>query len=366
MSSTATATQHFNVASMDLSELKLYSPGCQAIDWGFDYGQLVDRDTALSQPKSVASVPVFCDRPNEFSYRPEYADLDLSLFDLVLFTDIEYRSQTELEQWIQTTGATNWLLSVAGLHNHETLSPRTVYRPTWMFTFLQWNQPRPDFPQQREFLFDCLGGTRRQHRDYIMLSLLRSGLIDRGLVTYRDIFYGAEFEQTPHHIQKLFDPLQLPWPYVSANLRAEWEVRPVLDNTISSIVPWEIYDRTWFTVLLETLSQGNTFLAAEKVGKCVLARRLFVHVGVKDWLKKFRALGFETFGSVMDESYDSIDCDITRWQTAFEQIQWLCDQDLPVLVNKIRPVLDHNHHRLYQYRDQIRTQMQALITDYLK
>jgi hypothetical protein len=62
---------------------------------------------------------VYFNRPSEFSYRPEYANLDLDLWDLILFVDIEFRSQTELVNWIESTGAQHWLLSVAGLHAGE-------------------------------------------------------------------------------------------------------------------------------------------------------------------------------------------------------------------------------------------------------
>ena len=125
----------------NFSQLKIYSPGYQAIDWGFDYPQVVDLDTALAQPTKIAVLPVYFDRPTEFSYKPEFENLQLSQFDLVLFTDIEFRSQTELINWINTTDTNNWLLSVAGLHAAETLTNRTVYRPWWSFTFLQWNPP---------------------------------------------------------------------------------------------------------------------------------------------------------------------------------------------------------------------------------
>lgn len=350
----------------DLSSLKVYSPGCQAVDWGFDYHQLVDLETALAQPTSIAAVPVYCDRENEFSYLPQYQDLDLSQFDLVLFTDIQFRSQTELTQWIAGTGASQWLLSVAGLWDNEMLAPNVIYRPTWMFTFLQWNAPREDFPLDRAYLYDCLCGTRRAHRDYIMYGLAQSGLLDKGIATYRDIFPGHEFTETPWFVKRHFRDIELPWPYVSANLDPQWEVRVDLDNSISSIVPWEIYNRTWFTVLLETIGSGTTFLAAEKIGKCLHARRLFVHVGRAHWLTKLRSLGFETFGSVMDESYDSVVDDITRWQAALKQIQWLCNQNLPQLLTYLRPVLDHNHSRLYAYRKEIADKMAEMIANHLK
>ena len=84
--------------------LMIYSPGYEARYWGFDIKQMVDLTTALEQPVKIAVLPVFYNRPTEFSYRPEVAKLDISQFDLVVFVDIEFRFQSDLVDWIATTG----------------------------------------------------------------------------------------------------------------------------------------------------------------------------------------------------------------------------------------------------------------------
>lgn len=346
--------------------VKVYSPGYQAIDWGFDYAQVVDLETALAQPTKIAVLPVYCDRSTEFSHKPEFENLRLDQFDLVLFTDIEFRRQTELIDWINTTDANNWLLSVAGLWNDETLDARTVYRPWWSFTFLQWNPPRDDFPLDRPFLFDCLCGTRREHRDYTMLALEKYNLLNQSIATYRDIFVGGNITSTPQRVLDEFPGQTVTWPYVSPNLDPLWEVKQTLDNSISSIVPWEIYNRTWYSILVETLGVGDCYLMAEKIGKCLHARRLFVHVGVVNWLKKLRSFGFETFGSVLDESYDDIAFDIPRYQAALEQIKWLSQQNHAALLQKVKPILDHNHNRLYTFRQEKFDEMRSMIEPHLK
>lgn len=351
---------------MNIADLKIYSPGYDATHWGFDYSQMVDYHTAVSQPCSIAVMPVFYDRPTEFSYRPEYASLDLSCFDLVMFTDIEFRSQTELLKWIATKPVENYLLCVGGLWKNEILDARVIYRPAWSFTFLQWNPPRDDFPLEREFLFDCLCGTRRRHRDYVMLALIESGLLERSIATYRDAFPGGDIEATPPEVAAAFPGLSVPWPYVSPNLDPSWEVRPVIDNSVSSIVPWEIYNRTWYSILVETLGFGDTYLMAEKIGKCLLARRLFVHFGIQGWLSQLREFGFETFDSVLDESYDHIAHNVQRWRAAFDQVKWLSQQNHSALLAKVKPILDHNHHRLFAFQQEKRDEMHRRIAGYLK
>jgi len=348
-----------------LPQLHVYSPGYQATEWGFDYSEIVDLSTALAQPTRIAILPVYYNNPKNFAYKPEFDNLDLTLFDLVVFHDIEFCKQAELIDWIVTTGVKNWLLCVGGLYTHETLDPRTVYRPTWSFTFLQWTPPREDFPLERPFLFDCLCGARRDHRDYVMLALDQSGLINQSIATYRDIFGGNNGELS-WRVKKEFPEQQLRWPYVSPNLDPAWEVKEQLDNSISGIAPWEIYNRCYYSILVETLCRGDCYLMAEKIGKCLLARRLFVHFGTAHWLEKLRSFGFQTFGSVLDESYDSIEDDIKRWQAAFEQVKWLSKQNHTELLQKVKPILDHNHARLYEFREEKFNEMRAMILHHLK
>ena len=348
--------------------LKVYSPGYhEAICWGFDYPQVVDLTTALAQPTRIAALPVYCDNPQNFAYKPEFKNLDLTQFDLVLFTDIEFRRQTDLMCWIETTGVKNWLLCVGGLHTDEILDPRTIYRPSWMFTFLQWNTPREEFPMERSFLWECLLGARRDHRDFVMLSFQQSGLLDQSIVNYRNIFMGSLDHPVHRDVQREFPGLEMQYPYVSPNLDPVWEVRDGnLDNSISSDVPWEIWDRCYYSIIIETRGDGNCFLAAEKIGKCVLARRLFVHFGVYGWLANLHKLGFETFGSVLDESYDTVTDRVQRWKQAFEQVKTLSKENPQHILQKVRPILNHNRNRLFELRQEKFDTMQGMIYAHLK
>jgi hypothetical protein len=347
--------------------LKVYSPGYQAINWGFDYPQVVDLATALEQSTRIAALPVHYNNTQDFAYKTEFEGLDLTQFDLVLFTDIEFRRQTDLIKWIETTGAKKWLLSVGGLYSDETLGPRTVYRPAWMFTFLQWNPPREEFPMERPFLWECLLGARRDHRDFVMLSFQQSGLLNQSIVNYRNIFMGSNTGNILLDVQREFLDIKMQYPYVSPNLDPAWEVSGgKLDNSISSDVPWEIWNRCYYSIIIETLGDGNCFLAAEKIGKCLLAQRLFVHFGVAGWLANLHKLGFETFDSVLDESYDTVTNKIQRWKLAFEQVTTLSKENPQHILEKVRPILAYNRNRLFELQQEKFNEMQDMVAPYLK
>jgi hypothetical protein len=72
-------------------------------------------------------------------------------------------------------------------------------------------------------------------------------------------------------------------------------------------MPYEMYRRTNYTVICETLGTADTFFFSEKTTKPLLGRRLFVMFGAVGFLKNLRRLGFETFGRVINEHYDTIE-----------------------------------------------------------
>jgi hypothetical protein len=91
-----------------------------------------------------------------------------------------------------------------------------------------------------------------------------------------------------------------------------------------------------------------------------------VVLGIQGFLQHCRDWGFETFGDVIDESYDAEPDDIVRWSKAFEQVKWLCEQDLSALLKKLKPRLDHNHNRLYEFEREKTRQLQNFVVDHLK
>jgi hypothetical protein len=61
-----------------------------------------------------------------------------------------------------------------------------------------------------------------------------------------------------------------------------------------------------------------------------------------------KGLGFRTFDAVIDESYDSIEDDTTRWQAAWQQVELLMQQDPKLIYEQIQSVIDHNYQHITQ------------------
>jgi len=67
-------------------------------------------------------------------------------------------------------------------------------------------------------------------------------------------------------------------------------------------------------------------------------------------LLRLRELGFETFSTVFDESYDLIENPQLRFEAILEQILELSkksEHELGLMFEKIKPVLEHNYDRFW-------------------
>ena len=91
-------------------------------------------------------------------------------------------------------------------------------------------------------------------------------------------------------------------------------------------------------------------------------------ISLKDELKK---LGFDTYSSIFDESYDSVDVPQLRFELLLKQFLDLFNQSqetLNSMYTKIKPVLEHNHNYFWnglhqQYLKDI-NQIQEQISEY--
>lgn len=332
-----------------------------ALDWSIG-PTTHDLDTVLRSPVKIAALPVMCNEPTDFSFREEYRDLDLGQFDLVVLSDIEYRSIAEIKSWIERNQIKNYVLALGGTRPTEELDANTmIYRPWWSYNLFRFNEYQSTSADSKPFHYDLLLGARRPHRDYAMLAFQKSGLLESSIVNYRHVFVGEQIDALSKLIVKRFAGTELAWPYVSPNLDPGWEVKEEITNTISPFMPWEIYRRCDYTVICETLGQGNTFFFSEKTTKPLFAKRVFLLFGTKDFLLNLRKLGFATFDNIIDESYDQEADSLARYAKVFEQVEQLAKQDPKQVYSQVADRLEHNHQLVQTLRLQTTACMHQLL-----
>ena len=343
--------------------MKVYAPiPSAALTWGIDTQDITDDLTA----SCIAAVPALCTESYMYCYKDMPSKLDLSQFDLVMISDIEFYSLATITQWIQQQGIQRYILQVGGLAHNETIDlTNTVYRPWWVYNCLKFNKFEITQANNKPYQFEMLLGARRPHRDFAMLSFQQSGLLDSSIVTYRSVFQGHCIDQCSQQIAQAFAPVELEYPYISPNLDPAWEVSSNINYQISPFIPWEIYRRTNYSVLCETLGMGETFFMSEKAAKVLFGKRVFVAFAAQHYLKYLKQLGFQTFETVIDETYDNEPDYLKRYRQAFKQIQYLDTCNSTQLFEKLNPILEHNHHHLQVLNNQINQNVLQLVYAYL-
>jgi hypothetical protein len=346
---------------------KVYNPCWQSVDvagdWGFSKNEWTnDLSLALEQKFKIAAVKAYYNRTWVASYDPAACHGNLQSFDLVLISDAEYYSQQQIEEWCAEIGITRYLIALGGYNETDKIDPaRMIYRHYWIEQYTCRNKFEDTRDNAKPYIFDSLMGARRPNRDYVMMGLTKHELLDRSIVTYRDCFPGVIINQQTTEFANLFPDQELPWPYVSPNLDPEWEVTPVVNNQISFITPVEIYRRTYYSILTETLGTGGGFFFSEKSIKAFFAKRIFVLFGNQHHLKRLRDLGFQTFDSVIDESYDKNPLDFERFGSALKQAVTLSQLDPIQVQDQLQPVLDHNHDRLFELVAETKNAMHKML-----
>lgn len=204
---------------------------------------------------------------------------------------------------------------------------------------LSWVLDELDPYSVKPYYFDSLLGTQKAHRDVIY-----NGIIDRNLQDKILLNYTATRNNLLTESQNYF------WePGTTDNETISYSGHYVrfhgLQMPASSVLPvHSVYNKSCYSIVAETAYEpGSPVFFTEKIVKPILAKRLFVIFSVPNYLQKLRELGFKTFDTVIDETYDTIEDDLARWQAAFKQIVWLCSQDQKVVLEKIKPIVDHNY-----------------------
>ena len=115
---------------------------------------------------------------------------------------------------------------------------------------------------------------------------------------------------------------------------------------IGSVPPVSIYKQCAYSLVTETSAQHNFVFFTEKIARVMVCQRLFIVLSSYRYLHYLREAGFQTFGNIINESYDLEVDDQRRWRMAFEQMQQLAKRDQREILQLIIPIVAHNRQVL--------------------
>jgi len=186
--------------------------------------------------------------------------------------------------------------------------------------------------------FDALLGRKKPHRDLAYETIDH----ETNVVTYLGKI--TEFTQDDFSDQSK-------WRWESAGLQLDKQVSWTVEHvnyqghvmSLSQIVPLEVYNETAYSLVTETNHDNHYNFYTEKTVKPILGQRLFIHLSGQNILKNLRAIGFKTFDCVIDESYDQEPNPVKRWNMALDQVRYLSTIPQQEVLEKIRPICEHNY-----------------------
>ena len=202
----------------------------------------------------------------------------------------------------------------------------------WTETVLKLVEPVTN--NNRPFLFDCLLGRKKPHRDCLHANIsLNEAIRNRVYMQY----YGDEI---PNGNWKCLD---LPGHTV------EWENEHcvVYDGSCVinrySVLPYDIYNKSYYSIVTETSVFAEFSQITEKTCKPMLAKRPFLILGGHNYLKNLRSLGFKTFGHIIDESYDAIEDVAERAKALVKSAEELSKLDPVEVYRATQAEREHNY-----------------------
>jgi hypothetical protein len=107
----------------------------------------------------------------------------------------------------------------------------------------------------------------------------------------------------------------------------------------------EDYEKTFISLLTETLVDEGTLFLSEKIWKPIMVGHPFLVYGNKGTLKYLKELGYKTFNKWIDESYDEIDNREERCCKIVSELKKFSEKtidELKLIREEMKEVCQHN------------------------
>jgi hypothetical protein len=162
--------------------------------------------------------------------------------------------------------------------------------------FEPWNKYNDDIiqfnPSEEKYLFLSYNRQYRIQRIKFIIDLLQKNLIYKGLISIDRI------TQLPYPVSDEIND------FFINNTPLTIDTMPELKYNLAVNITKEDYERTFISIVTETLVDDGTLFFSEKIWKPIMVGHPFMVYGNQGSLKYLKSLGFKTFSNWIDESYD--------------------------------------------------------------
>jgi len=229
-----------------------------------------------------------------------------------------------------------------------------------------------DYKDRRPYEFLFLNGRLRPHRKYLIDHLRAQGLLTHAL--WSNLGSQVEMAFTSVLNTGLSEPVHLlpeqyEIPRAVPNLNREYTgfaKHELFENTWGdAIINHKCYTDTWFSLVTETIFDYPHSFRTEKIYKPIIMAHPFVVAANRGYLKDLRNAGFQTFDSIIDESYDQIDCPLTRIERIIDTVRYISRGGAEHFWTASRDICKYNQQHLQEYNREQRTQLPTQLEQYL-
>jgi len=237
---------------------------------------------------------------------------------------------------------------------HENFLPKILdYRENIQAAEQYWK----DWSVDRPYKFLCLNGRGRRHRQQLLTSL--SDILDQAVWTNLDSSAGP--------IRTLESKYEFDFYKQNTRLNQSGFVKyDLFNNDWGEIYlnPMPYLD-TYFSLVTETVFEYPYSFRTEKIWKPIAIGHPFVVVANAGYYRDLHNLGFQTFGHVIDESFDKIENNHERLRCIITLVRDLCQQDLSGFIAETREICKYNQRHLSELAPLIRSQFPTQLEKFI-
>jgi len=231
-----------------------------------------------------------------------------------------------------------------------------------------------------KFLF--LNGRLRTHRKWMLESMRQRGLLDSSLYTCLETGAsprgGVTLIQDQEDLMYRVEPLK----YLPAEYEVELYTKNIGTHNSSDgnyakynlfnnewgevYIKPEPYIDTYFSLVTETVFHTPYSFRTEKIWKAILMGHPWVCVANPGFYRDMHNLGFKTFGSLIDESFDAIENPQERLERIADVVQELCRSDLSSFLDATQSICKYNQYHLRQYQKKVVDELPDRFLNFIK
>lgn len=225
-----------------------------------------------------------------------------------------------------------------------------------------------------KFLF--LNGRSRPHRKYLIEQLRNRGLLTQALWTCLDPRPPKNQDFVLDAMRSVTEICRLPENYEVPKYRNPVQIAAperhfikydMFDNSWGEVYIYSPpYIDTYFSLVTETVYEVPRTFRTEKIVKPLAQGHPWICAANAGFYRDLKNLGFRTFESVIDQSFDGIANAQDRMNRIVDVVNDLCNSDLNEFLNQTRDICKYNQQRLLEYRNQIRSDLPGRFAAFVK